>query len=48
MSSAVIICMQRICAFMKAEIPKDLFALQAVVCVMERLGIRQQGFSVCF
>lgn len=41
MSSTVIICMQRICAFMKDEIPKDVFTLQPAVCVMERLGIRQ-------
>lgn len=31
---------------MKAEIHKDLFTLQAAVRVMERLGIRQQGFSI--
>lgn len=41
MSSAAIICMQRVRAFMKAELAKDLFTLQAAVCVMERLGIRQ-------
>lgn len=33
MSSTVIICMQRICAFMKDEIPKNIFTFQVAVCV---------------
>lgn len=48
MSSTVIICMQRICAFMKDEIPKNIFTFQVAVCVIERPGVRQQSFSVWF